>query len=465
MTNCKSKESRGRNAIDPVLQKLGPIVYRPIGELKLYECNPRKHSDTQIAKLTASISQFGFVVPVLIDEDDILVTGEARVRAAELAGLTEIPVIRISHLSPAQIRAYRIADNKLATLATWDEKMLAVEIAELVQIDDFAVEIMGFETAEVDILLDGSVSSEDHDPADDIPEAPDRPVSRPGDLWLMENHRLFCGSCLDRENWVRLMQGNNARMMFVDPPYNVPVQGHVSGLGKAKHAEFAMASGEMSEDEFIAFLSDFLARSIEHLVDGAVLDICMDWRHLFELLTAVRANKLDILNLCVWNKNNGGMGSLYRSKHELVLITKKAGAAYINNVELGKHGRYRTNVWDFAGANSFSATRMDDLADHPTVKPVVLVAEAIRDVTRHGDIVIDPFLGSGTTILAAERTKRIGYGFEIAAQYVDVALRRWEAMAGRSAVLEETGETFAEVMERRAAIDDTDSLSPESEAA
>lgn len=461
MTNCKSKESRGRNAIDPVLQKLGPIVYRPIGELKLYECNPRKHPDAQIAKLTASISQFGFVVPVLIDENNVLVTGEARVRAAELASLVEVPTICISHLSSAQIRAYRIADNKLATLAIWDEEILAIEIAELVEIEEFSVEILGFETAEVDILLDGSVSSEEtHDPADDLPECSDTHVSRSGDLWQLGGHRLFCGSCLNADNWQALMQDRMARMMVADSPFNVPVRGHVSGLGKVKHAEFAMASGEMSEDEFIAFLSDFIARGLEHLADGAVLDLFMDWRHLFELLVAARANKLEILNLCVWNKRNGGMGSLYRSKHELVLIAKKGRAPHINNVQLGKHGRYRTNVWDFAGANSFSATRMDDLADHPTVKPVALVAEAIRDVTRHGDIVIDPFLGSGTTILAAERTKRIGYGFEIAPQYVDVAIRRWETMTGRSAVLDETGETFVEVTARRATGEITDTMSP-----
>lgn len=245
------------------------------------------------------------------------------------------------------------------------------------------------------------------------------------------------------------MDGDVGAMVFTDAPYNVPVSGHVCGLGKVQHAEFAMASGEMSRAEFATFLGDAIKQLSANVRDGAVLDLCMDWRHLPELLSATEANDLTLLNLCVWNKNNGGMGSLYRSKHELVLIAKKGKAPHTNNVELGKHGRYRTNVWDYAGVNSFGKGRMTDLADHPTVKPVALVADAIRDVTRPGEIVLDAFMGSGTTILAAERTKRSAYGIEIEPAYIDVAIRRWSAMTGEHAVLAETGDSFATVAARR----------------
>jgi DNA modification methylase len=254
------------------------------------------------------------------------------------------------------------------------------------------------------------------------------------------------------------MGGAQAAMAFTDPPYNVPVTGHVCGLGKTSHAEFAMASGEMSKAEFTAFLTSFIAEMAAHVWNGGLIYLCMDWRHVGELIAAIDANGLSLINMCVWNKTNGGMGSLYRSKHELVLIAKKGSAPHTNNVELGKHGRYRTNVWDYAGVNTFSKTRMADLSSHPTVKPVALVADAIRDVSRPHEIVLDAFMGSGTTILAAERTKRRCFGIEIAPGYVDVAIRRWEAMTGSEAALEATGQTFAEVARERCRQQDPDTV-------
>jgi len=305
------------------------------------------------------------------------------------------------------------------------------------------IEVLGWETAEVDLITDAKGTAPDApDPADGVPEVPAVPVSRPGDLWLLGRHRLLCASSLEANSWERLMDGSVGAMVFTDAPYNVPVSGHVCGLGNVQHAEFAMASGEMSRAEFTSFLENAIKLLSSNVRDGAVFDLCMDWRHLPELLAAVEANELGVLNLCVWNKNNGGMGSLYRFKHELVLIAKKGKAPHTNNVELGKHGRYRTNVWDYAGVNSFGKGRMADLADRPTVKPVALVADAIRDVTHPGEIVLDAFMGSGTTILAAERTKRIACGIEIEPGYIDVAIRRWTAMTGEKAVLAETGETF-----------------------
>jgi len=429
--------------------QLGPIEYRAVAELKPYARNARRHPEKQLVKLAASITEFGFMVPALITSNGEVIAGEARLEAAKRAGLDTIPVICIDHLKPAQIKGYRLADNRLAELAEWDIDILASEIEELVAVDEMAIEVIGWEMGEIDILLDGSGSDAASDPADEEVEFPERPASRSGDLWLLGKHRLLCSSSLEKSSWERLMDGAVAAMAFTDPPYNVAVNGHICGLGKVKHSEFAMASGEMSEGEFTAFLTDFLAAAAEQVRDGAVLAVCMDWRHLFELQTAARAVGLTLLNMCVWNKSNGGMGSLYRSKHELVLILKKGKAPHTNNVELGKHGRYRTNVWDYAGVNSFGRTRMTDLADHPTVKPVALVADAIRDVTNAGDIVVDAFVGSGTTLLAAERTRRRAYGIELEPRYIDVAIRRWQAMTGLEAVLDATGETYDVTAEAR----------------
>jgi DNA modification methylase len=444
--------SRLSNALAAIDQRIGPIEYRPLSSLSRYENNPRKHPERQLVKLAASLREFGFAMPVLVDEQDVIIAGEGRIEAARRIGMTEIPVLVAGHWSAAQVRAYRLADNRLAELGTWDQEALAIEIAAIIELDECPVEILGWETAEIDILLDESADDSADtapDPADEQLPRPAVPVSRPGDMWLLGEHRLLCGSSLDAANWARLLGGKLASMAFTDPPYNVPVTGHVCGLGKVSHAEFAMASGEMSKSEFTGFLSEFIAAMLPHFKDGAVLDLCMDWRHIGEMLSAIEGNGLSLLNLCAWNKNNGGMGSLYRSKHELVFIAKKGKAPHTNNVELGKHGRYRTNVWDYAGINTFGKTRMSDLTDHPTVKPTALVADAIRDVTHPGEIVLDAFMGSGTTILACERTRRRGHGIEIEPGYVDVAIRRWEALTGNTAVLAETGQSFAIVAQER----------------
>ncbi len=443
---------RLHNSPQPLAQRLSEITYLPLRELSAYGRKLRKHSDKQLVKLQASIREFGFNNPVLVDESRTIIAGHARVEAARALGLAEVPTICISHLSAAEVKAFRLADNRLGELATWDTEALVLEIEEIIALDEVPIDILGWETAELDIMLEmPKVIAEEADPADDVLKPTGPVVSRSGDLWLLGKHRLLCGSSLEPSAWERLLADASAAMCFTDPPYNVPVSGHVCGLGKVQHAEFAMASGEMSEAEFISFLETFLTSMSQHLRDGAVLAVCMDWRHLFELQAAARSAGLTLLNMCVWNKANGGMGSLYRSKHELVLILKKGRAPHTNNVELGKHGRYRTNVWDYAGVNSFGRSRMQDLESHPTVKPVSLVADAIRDVSRPGEIVLDAFMGSGTTLLAAERTGRLGYGIELEPRYIDVAIRRWEAMTGRHAVLDGTDQTFAEISAERAA--------------
>jgi DNA modification methylase len=418
----------GENAVELV----------PIDMLKPCANNARTHSDRQLTKIAASLEAFGWMNPVLAEQDGTIIAGHGRWQAAKSLGQTQVPVIRFEHLSPDELRAYRLADNRLAELSGYDEDILAIELQHLSSIDiDFNIEVLGWDHAEIDIMLDPPASDPEsaEDPADqEIPLPPMQPVAKTGDLWLLGDHRLYCGSSLDAISFTLLMDGRKARMAFQDAPYNCPVDGHVSGLGKVKHREFAMATGEMSDDEFRRFLATNLSHVCDHLVEGAILSLCMDWRQLFQLQLATRDVGLDTINLAVWVKNNAGMGSLLRSKHELVLLCKHGRAPHINNVELGRHGRYRTNVWPYAGVNSFGRGRMEQLGVHPTCKPIPLVADAIRDVSNRGDIILDSYMGSGTTLLAAERTGRIGYGMDIDPAYIDVTIRRWQMMTGRKAV-------------------------------
>lgn len=435
--------------LPPVLeQRFGPVEYRSIDDIVPYARALRKHPERQLVQLTASMREFGFVMPLLIDDSCTLICGHARLEAAKRLGMKTVPVLVASFWSAAQIKAYRLADNQLASAATWDDDLLRIELAEIIDVAEVSVEVLGWSTGEIDVILDDA-AIEAEEPGDDVPAPPAVPASRNGDLWLLGKHRLLCGSSLEPTAWERLMAGKTAAMSLTDPPYNVPVNGHVSGSGR--HAEFAMASGEMTAAEFTQFNATYLTNMTAHLKDGAIIMAFMDHAHIADLMTAGRQAGLRHMNLCVWVKSNGGMGSLWRSQHELVLVLKHGTAPHTNAVELGKHGRYRTNVWMAPGANSFSKTRDKDLADHPTVKPIGLLADAIRDVTRHGEIVIDAFSGSGSTILACERTGRVGYAVEIAARYIDVAIQRFEAMTGNSVVLEETGETYAQVQTRRAA--------------
>jgi DNA modification methylase len=430
------------NTQSAIEQRLGPIEYRAPGDLTPYEGNPRKHPEKQLVQLMASIEHFGFAYPLLVDVHGVVITGHARLEAAMRLGMTELPVLVAEHWTKTQVRAYRLADNELSRAATWDLNLLQVELSHIIEIGEVPIEILGWSTGEIDVLLEGP-KDDRPDPDDHVPEVSERSVARSGDVWLLGRHRLLCGSSLEPECWVRLMDGKTAHMVLTDAPFNVRVNGHISGSNRFE--EFAMASGEMSPAEFTEFNATYLRNMTAHLKDGAIMMAFMDHGHLHELMTATRQVGLKHINLCVWKKSNGGMGSLWRSQHELVLVVKYGTAPHTNAIELGKHGRYRTNVWEVPGANSFGATRDQDLADHPTVKPTKLLTEAIRDVTRQGEIVLDAFAGSGSTILACERAKRIGYAIEIEPKYIDVAIRRWEAMTGEEAVLEETGESFAEV--------------------
>jgi DNA modification methylase len=427
------------------------IEYRRIADLTPLARNARTHTKKQIRQIAHSIETFGWTNPILIDGEGNIIAGNGRVEAGRLLGMERVPTLRIDHLSEEQKRAYILADNRLAELAGWDMEVLATELQFLTSIDlDFDIEIIGFETAEVDLAIDG-LSADDDDLADEIPEAdPTAPsISQAGDLWRLGSHRLLCGDARDPAAYDAVLGSNKARMAFTDPPYNVRIDGHVCGLGAIKHREFAMASGEMSEAEFTGFLETALANMAAVSVDGALHYVFMDWRHAYELQTAARNVSLVLKNLCVWNKTNAGMGSFYRSKHELVFVLKVGAAPHVNNVELGRFGRARNNVWDYPGASSLQAGRLEDLRMHPTPKPVGLVADAIRDASHRGDLILDPFGGSGTTIIAAEKTGRRAAAIEIDPGYVDTAIRRWQTYTRQDAVHPETGLTFAEISEAR----------------
>ncbi|MCB1483415.1 MAG: ParB N-terminal domain-containing protein [Hyphomicrobiaceae bacterium] len=423
------------------------VVHLPVASLHPYSRNARTHSQKQITQIAASIRTFGFNNPVLIDKDGVIIAGHGRVAAAKYLGLESVPVIRLEHMSEAQKRAYILADNKLAEKAGWDSDILAIELQNLMEFDlDFDISITGFEMPEIDVLISGPSSKpEKADPLDAVPALAETSITRPGDIWQIGPHRLICGNALERETYTRLLDGEQAQMVFTDPPYNVPIDGHVSGLGKVQHREFAMASGEMSKFEFTGFLRAVFGNLAAASIDGAIHFVAMDWRHMAEVLEASQGPYSELKNLCVWAKSNGGMGSLYRSQHELFFVFKSGTAAHINNVELGKHGRYRTNVWSYAGANAFGASRDDDLAMHPTVKPVALAADAILDCSKRKAIVLDAFAGSGTTLVAAHKTGRRGYGIELDPLYCDVIIRRLSKAAGLAAIHAETGRSFAEM--------------------
>jgi DNA modification methylase len=395
----------------------------------------------------ARIRKSGFTNPVLVDRDNKILAGNGRFAAAKLLGLASIPTIRLEHLTNEQKRTYALADNKIALNAGWDLDVLAADLKELAAIDlSFDLEITGFETAEIDLLIDGEPTA---DPADEALEVAAHPVSRTGDHWLLGEHRLLCGDSLRGRSYAELMGSEKARTVFADVPFNVPILGHVGGLGSIKHREFAMASGEMSEAEFIKFLHNSFAHMASVSVDGAIHFICMDWRHISEVLAASRGVYAEYKNLCVWAKDNGGMGSLYRSQHELIFVFKVGTAPHINTIELGRNGRYRTNVWQYAGVNTMRRGRQEELEMHPTVKPIALVVDAIKDCSHRGDIVLDPFCGSGTTIIAAEKSGRRARAIEIDPLYVDVAIRRWQKFTKKQVVMDVTGETFEEIAVQR----------------
>ncbi len=428
---------------------LSGIIERAPSDLKPYPGNPRTHSAKQVEKLKAAMQKFGCTSPVLVDESGVILSGHARVLSAQALGWAAVPTRVISGLSASEKRAYVIGDNQLALLSSWDLPALRAELQLLVE-DDIAIEYTAFDTAEIDLLIDPELNGEKADD-DDLQRADcvEPNVSRVGDLWQLGHHLLLCGDALDRRSYETVMGADTAQMVITDPPYNVPIDGHVCGSGKVKHAEFAMASGEMSQAQFTAFLRQALANMAASSQDGAILFVFMDWRHYPELLTAASPIFSAPKQLCVWVKDNAGMGTFYRSQHELVLVFKKGNAPHINNFELGQHGRYRSNAWHYAGVNTFTGKGYELLALHPTAKPTALIADAIRDCSHRKGLILDPFAGSGTVLVAAERTGRRARAIELDPKYVDVAIQRWQRVTGRQAVLAATGQPWDQVRAER----------------
>jgi DNA modification methylase len=419
------------------------ISYLATSALTPHPNNARKHSRTQIGAIAKSIEAFGFTAPILVNKDRYILAGHGRHQAAKLLDLNSVPVIFLDDLTDGQAKAYMLADNKLTDRSTWDDAKVAAQLKELTELVlDFDIEATGFEPPEIDFRIQSLDETDVADRADDFHLAAGPAVSVHGDVWHLRDHRIYCGNAVDPAAYQTLMEGQKAATAFTDPPYNVKVDGHVSGNGSITHREFAMASGEMSEVEFTDFLVSSLTNIYANTVEGALVYACMDWRHMGEILAAAKAYKCELMNLCVWAKSNGGMGSLYRSRHELVFVFRNGKEPHQNNIQLGRFGRNRTNVWNYPSANNFGRkSTKNGFGLHPTVKPTLLVADAILDSTTRADIVLDPFLGSGTTILASERTGRRCFGIEIDPLYVDTAIERWQRMSGLNAQ-HANGETF-----------------------
>lgn len=443
-TSLSAIERHAPQRRNDLLPKLD-ISYVPLSDLQQGR-RLRRRDAAQVERISSSIAKFGVCQPVLVDAENRIVHGHSIREAAGRLGLTKIPVIAIDHLTRDEQRLLSIALNRLAETGSWDEEALQVEILELIELGEDPV-VTGFEAAEIDLILldeEGELG----DPEEKLPPLATSATSRARDLWCLGPHRLLHGDALDPESYTRLFgEDEAARLILTDPPYNVAIAGHVTR--QKRHREFAMATGEMSREEFGAFHTRWMGASASHLVDGGLLATFMDWRSVELVLTCGRELDLSLLNLPVWVKSNGGQGSLWRSQHELIPVFKKGQAPHLNNVQLGRRGRWRSNVWPYAGASSLGSDAREGLSDHPTVKPRALLEDALLDVSRRDEIVLDPFAGSGSTLVAAEAVGRVCRAIEIDGLYCDLIIRRWQAMTGTEARLAETGETFAAVASRR----------------
>ena len=455
-TNCASgpqwsARNQGTELTDSKDLRDLAIEYRAPDDLTPAPNNSRIHSPKHVRQIAEIIRRFGFLIPMLVDQCGQIIAGHGRLLAAKQLGLHRVPTVRVDHLSEPQIRALMIADNRLTEVASWNPEMLAAEFKYLMDLD-FDVSVTAFETAEIDLLLEEN-GTEKVAEADSIPIL-EAPVSQIGDVWLLLKHRLLCGDATKSEFFELLMSGRKAQQILTDPPYNVKIDGHASGLGSIRHREFAMAVGEMSEVEFIEFLTTIFTLLARHSVDGSLHFIFMDWRHSFELLSAARAVYSEFKSMCAWIKQNSGMGSLYRSQHELIFVLKNGSARHINNVNLGKFGRNRSNTWHYESMNSFHQGRLEQLSQHPTIKPLQMIADAILDCSRRGGLILDCFGGSGTTLITAQQTGRIAYLMELDPRYVDLTIRRFRKLTGEDAVHAATGRTFSDTEREKSQRDD-----------
>jgi DNA modification methylase len=430
-----------RNDLLPRLE----LALVPLDALKLPAREVRKLNAAHVREVASAIGALGFCAPILVGRDSLVLDGAARVEAARSLGLECVPCVRVEHLSDTEQRVLRLAINRLGETGSWNLEALKIEFEELI-IAEAPIEISGFSLDEIDQIVLGDARGAEEGPLE--PDLLAAAISKIGDIFQLGPHRIACGDATDPETLRRVMgEAELARLVLTDEPYNVPIVGNVT---KGRHREFAMASGEMSENQFLAFNEAWMNAVLPHLHDGGVLATFIDWRGYPTAIAAAVKLGLAPLNLIVWAKTNAGMGSLYRSQHELLPLFKKGTASHINNVELGKRGRWRSNVWTYPGASSLGSDARRGLKDHPTVKPTALLEDALLDVTNRGDIVIDPFLGSGSTLIAADKTGRVCRGVELDPLYVDLIVRRYGSATGDPAVLVETGEAFDALAARRA---------------
>lgn len=431
-------------------QKL-KIEYRDITSLKPYPKNPRRHDKVQVQQIAKSIEVFGFNVPILINAEMQVIAGHGRLQACKLLGAAEVPTIRLEHLTDAQASAFTIADNKLTENSEWDNRLLGEQLRILSAVElDFNLDVIGFELSEIDLFIENlsPATKGGTDSADAIPDSRAKPqVTQSGYCWVLNRHRVYCGDARIDSAYSTLMQGLNAEMVFTEPPYDDTTDGYVVEFEKSRQSESAAASGEISSPGFIGFFTNVATHLRRHSVDRALHYICMDWRHSAELLAAAGSVYPELGNLCVWVKENAGQGSLYRSQHELVFVFKAGKKPHRNHSQTGQSDRCRSNVWKYRQAKPAARSADDESTPHPMSRPVELVADAILDCTVRGEVVLDPFLGSGTTIVAAERSGRVCYGIEFNPLRVDTIVRRWQAFTGHSAVEESTRKTFNEIEE------------------
>jgi len=426
----------------PIVSPTLAVIYRDTSALKPSPQNSRAHTRQQIKIVAQSIDTYGWTNPILIDDDHNVIAGHARLEAAKLLNIMQVPTICLSHMTAVQKRAYIIADNRMNEIAgSWDRKLLALEHQAIRLLDPaFDISCTGFTLDDVEIMIDGLTACHETEPA--APDFSRATVTRAGDLWTLGAHKILCGDALLSSSYEILLGRDRAQVVIADAPYNVRINGNVSGSGK--FPEFRMASGEMSREEFIAFLKKAFGHLASFSEDGSIHFLFMDWRHLAEMVEATD-HYSEMKNLICWNKQSAGLGTFYRSKHELVWVMKNGTSRHINNFGLGDKGRHRTNVWDYPGLAGWTPGRAEELAMHPTVKPVAMIADALKDCSKKGGIVLDCFGGSGTTLIAAEHTGRRARLIELDPVYVDVTIRRWESDTGGKAILAQDGRSFSEI--------------------
>jgi len=439
----------------------GTIVMIAVDLINMGNRRLRRRNAKAFQKLVRSIKHFGIVRPVLIDEHNNVIDGHGVIEAAVELSIDEVPAIVVDHLSKQDLKALSIALNKIQEIGHWNEDVLAQELQLIIEMDtEYDLEVTGLDLGEIEFHLsnDGPGFSENEpDPSDEVPTEmldPDyQPIAKLADLFLIKGkdfeHRVFCGDAQSKAALATALADWTVDMVLADPPFDVPIQGHVGGLGETKHREFVMGSGELGPDRFYQLLFKAIKRMKKSLKDGSLAYLFMDKNGLELLLKAGRKAGLKLHSLNIWKKSNAGMGSLYRSQHEFVVIFKKGKAPHINNVELGKHGRYRTTVQEYPGFNSFSKERRELFHLHPTLKPTQMLGDYMRDVTKRGGVVLDSFAGAGSTLIAAEKTSRRSVSIELDPIYIDTILRRFEKEFGVEAVHAETGLPFSELTTKR----------------